>query len=169
MYRKPVNANSFKVVVTQMWIVPVTIAVLALVILLMPKHITWREIIYTWAVVGYIAWIGDMIISVIFDLYDIGPTKEATPIDIFAISMIPAQFSIVFLNFLPKKNNRIWLYAIVWTLLTFLFEWLTTYTGYMDNKGWKTWYSLPGYFFVYLFFLRWHLKYFRKQLGVTNN
>lgn len=146
-----------------MWVVPVTITILTLVILLMPKHITWREILYTWAVVGFLAWLGDMFISVILDLYDIGPTAEATIIDVFAISMIPAGFSIVFLNFLPK-NNRIWFYAIIWIILTFLFEWFTTYTGYMDNsKGWKTWYSLPGYAFVYLFFLKWHLNYLRKE------
>ena len=143
-----------------MWIVPVSIAILILIILFMPKYITKREIYITWGVVGFVAWIVDMISGAILDLYDFGPTKDITWIDVLAVSIIPAGFAIIFLNFLPK-SKRVFIYGIGWTLITLLFVWLTTYTGYLQYKGWKTWYSIPAWLFIYLLFLRWHLHFIR--------
>jgi hypothetical protein len=59
-----------------MWIIPVSIAVIFLVIFFMPKNITWREIYLTWGIVGFLSWTADIVSPSVIDLYNIGPTKD---------------------------------------------------------------------------------------------
>lgn len=145
-----------------MWVVPATIVILGAVILFMPKRLTWKEMYLIWGVIGLWAFIADHLVGSIWNLFDIGPTPEPTYIDIFAVSFIPAEFAILFLNFRPKEG-RAWVYGLVWSAATFLYEWLVTYTGYLKDKGWSPWYSIPAWLFVYLFFLNWNLKLIRRS------
>ncbi|MDG0809978.1 hypothetical protein [Cohnella rhizosphaerae] len=48
--------------------------------------------------------------------------------------------------------------------MSILFEWLSLKSGYLVNKGWRLYYSIPVYA-LGLLFLRWHLRFIRSESG----
>ncbi|WP_066248496.1 hypothetical protein [Neobacillus drentensis] len=123
------------------------IGLLLLATLLMPKRLTWREDIITFLIVGYVAWVSHILIGVIFDWIDFGPTKNVEYTDWALVSLVPSLLAVVYLNF--KKEKWSLLYIIIWTVLSFLIEFLLAKIGYMKHHQWKIWYSVPVHFAAY--------------------
>ncbi|OAS88002.1 MULTISPECIES: hypothetical protein [Metabacillus] len=143
---------------------PITLGTIALIyILFMPKRLNWREIYLIFGTIGYVALIIDMFFMLnYFDIFDLGrdPKQEGIG-DLISYGIIPSCYAVIFLNhFKPEKK---WLYVALFTLLSFLSEWMLVQVGYMKLKGWQTWWSIPVFIIVFGFWLPWHLKLLRKE------
>jgi hypothetical protein len=143
---------------------PITLGTIALIyILFMPKRLTWREIYLTFGTIGYVALTIDMFFMLnYFDIFDLGrdPKQEGIG-DLISYGIIPSCYAVIFLNHL--KLEKKWLFVALFTLLSFLSEWMLVQVGYMKLKGWQTWWSIPVFIIVFGFWLPWHLKLLRKE------
>jgi hypothetical protein len=144
-----------------MWYAYTGIGVFLLILLFMPKKLTLKEMYYSTGVVGFGAWLGDTLVGDVFKAFRIGPSPNTYLIDYIFISFIPLAIGLIYLNFLIKNKSA--LYKWLWVVVAYLLEWGAVASGYMVNKGWKTWYSIPVYIFVFVFFLPWHLKLMRNE------
>jgi hypothetical protein len=144
-----------------MWYAYTGIGVFLLLLLFMPKKLTLKEMYYSTGVVGFGAWLGDTLVGDVFKAFRIGPSPNTYLIDYIFISFIPLAIGLISLNFLIKNKSA--LYKWLWVVVAYLLEWGAVASGYMVNKGWKTWYSIPVYIFVFVFFLPWHLKLMRNE------
>lgn len=122
----------------------------------MPKKLSFREMYYSAGVLGFGAWLGNGLVGDVFKAFRIGPSPNTYFIDYIFISFIPLAIGLIYLNFLTQNKST--LYRWLWVIISFLLEWATVASGYMVNKGWKTWYSIPVFIFVFIIFLPWHLK-----------
>jgi|GEM_PF-1128594 hypothetical protein len=131
---------------------------LMLVILFMPKKsMNWKSIYLTFGVVSYVTLMLDVfILGEYFDLFDIGDKYMEGIGDLFTYSIIPSCLAIAYLNYM--NLNKKWLYAALFTIISFIYEWELTHLGYMKLNGWHTYYSIPVYIVVYGLWLPWHLK-----------
>jgi len=144
-----------------MWYAYTSIGVILLILLFMPKKLTLKEMYYSTGVVGFGAWLGDALVGDVFKAFGIGPSPNTYLIDYIFISFIPLAIGLIYLNFLTKNKSA--LYKWLWVVVAYLLEWGAVASGYIVNKGWKTWYSIPVYIFVFVFFLPWHLKLMRNE------
>ncbi|WP_102275147.1 hypothetical protein [Cytobacillus massiliigabonensis] len=137
---------------------PIALGIISLLyILFMPKHISWKVIYLTFGIGGFMATLLDVIVmSGWLDVFDLGQSKIPGLGDLISYSLIAPCFAVIFLNYFnPEKK---WKYVVLFTLLSFLSEWMLVKVGYMKLKGWNTWWSLPVYFFIFGFWLPWHLR-----------
>jgi hypothetical protein len=144
-----------------MWYAYTSIGIFLLILLLMPKKLTLKEIYYSTGVVGFGAWLGDALVGDVFKAFRIGPSPNTYLIDYIFISFIPLAIGLIYLNFLTHIKSA--LYKWLWVVVAYLLEFGAVVSGYMVNEGWKTWYSIPLYIFVFVFFLPWHLKIMRNE------
>lgn len=143
------------------WFPLIVGGVLFTFLLLMPKHISWKEVYITFGVVGYLAWMADMIFAITLDVFDLGKGEIVGIGDIFTFGIIASSLAVIFLNYLKRDNK--WILVIVFIILSSLFEWTLVKVGYMKLHGWQTWWSIPAYFIMFGLFLPWHLKFIRKN------
>jgi hypothetical protein len=141
---------------------PITLGILSLLYLLfMPKHISWKEIYLTFGVGGFLSLLFDVIImSGWFDVFDLGNPKMPGVPDLISYIVVAPCYAVIFLNYLKPKRK--WIYVTLFTILAFLSEWLLVKVGFMQLKGWNTWWSLPVYILIFGFWLPWHLNVIRK-------
>ncbi len=144
-----------------MWYAYTIIVVFLLILLFMPKKLTLKEMYYSAGVLGFGAWLGDALIGDVFKGFRIGPSPDTYLIDYIFISFIPLALGLIYLNFLTQ--NKSVLYKWLWVAAAYLLEWGTVVSGYMVNKAWKTWYSIPVYILVFVVLLPWHLKTMRNE------
>ena len=141
---------------------PVAVSIfLALTVLFIPKKISWREIYITFGVVGFATWLSDGILARAIDLFDIGDPKKAGLGDILSYTFIPTSLSILFLNFLTRKNK--WILTSLFTLVAFLIQFGMVNFGYMTFKGWSGYISIIVYLLAFGFLLPLHLKIIRNE------
>lgn len=131
-----------------MYVLWITFAILIIFLFVMPKKLTWRKNILAIPVVSYCAWIAHFLIAVKLDFVDFGPTKEVEYPDFFLVTLIPPLLAITYLNYL--KNNHYMMYAVIWSVGSFLIEYLLSLSGFMKHYEWRLWYSLPVYLLCYL-------------------
>jgi hypothetical protein len=115
---------------------PITVSiVLILFVFFVPKkNISWKEIYYTFGIVGFATWISDALIARTLDLIDLGD-PNATGIGEFMVyTFVPTSLAILFLNQLTKSNK--WKLVIIFTLLSFLIELGMSLSGYMNYPKW---------------------------------
>ena len=136
------------------------LVVLIIAIIFMPKRLTLKENIIIVPTVGYFAWISHIIVGLILDLYDMGTTKKIDMSDWTLVTFVPSFMAVVFLNF--KKTNKLFVYTLVWTVLSALAEFVLTKSGYMKYHGWSIWYSLPIYYLSFII-LTWYYKLIVKK------
>lgn len=130
-------------------------------ILFMPKKLKWREIYLTFGVVATLAFISHTAVGVWSDAFDLGKKGGYGLADIIVMAIISPALAVIFLNyFRPEKK---WRYVIIFTAISFLYEWGAVQSGYMRLKWWHTWWSIPVYLFIFGIYLPWHLRYMRKE------
>jgi hypothetical protein len=143
---------------------PITLGIISLIyIFFMPKRLSWREIYFIFGTTGYVAITIDMFFMLnYFDVFDLGrdPKQEGIG-DFISYGIIPACYAVIFLNCL--KQDKKWIYVILFTLLSSLSEWMLVQVGYMKLKGWHTWWSIPVFLFVFGFWLPWQLRLIRRE------
>jgi hypothetical protein len=149
------------------WYPLTSIVLLSIIVLFMPKKMTWREIYLTFGIIGVLTWMSESFIDDIYQAFQLGPSPKTSITDFLFVSFVPECIGIIFLNFLPKEES--WFYRFSWVIGSFLFEWGTVASGYMINKWWRNWYSIPVYLVIFLFFLPWHLQFMRRQPEVNKS
>ncbi|WP_134702283.1 hypothetical protein [Ammoniphilus sp. YIM 78166] len=129
--------------------------------LFMPKKLRWREIYLTFGVVSTLAFVSHTIVGVWFDAFDLGKKGGYGVADIFVMVIISPIMAIIFLNYF--KPDKKWIYAIIFSIVSFFYEWGAVQAGFMRLKWWHTWWSIPVYLFIFGIFLPWHLRYLRTE------
>lgn len=142
---------------------PILLGIISLLYMLfMPKHISWKIIYLTFCVGGFMAILLDVIImSGWIDVFDLGKAKLPGLGDLISYSVIAPCYAVIFLNY--YQPERKWILVVLFTLLSFLSEWILVKVGYMKLKGWNTWWSIPVYFLIFGFWLPWHMRLIRKS------
>ncbi|YCA46528.1 hypothetical protein M1E11_26215 (plasmid) [Bacillus sp. JZ8] len=143
------------------WYPVVLSLILLLIVIFIPKRITWKEIFITFCIIGYIVCIVDLTIAAPFDIFDIGHPKKVGLLEILLYGFIPSCLSVIYLNY--YKLDKKWFFVILFVILSLILEWLTVKVGVMKLKYWKTWWSTPVHFVAYAFFLPWLLKFIRRN------
>lgn len=132
-----------------------------LLLILMPKNLSTKEIYVTWWTLAYLVLVVDIILGATYDLFDYGGDKDITVPDLlFEATMAPFA-GIIFLNFMPKEKKKFFLYTLLWTFLATVFEWLSVKNELLDYKGWNLFFSIPFYPLTSIF-LRLHLAFLRR-------
>ncbi|GGJ81847.1 hypothetical protein GCM10007063_00330 [Lentibacillus kapialis] len=151
-------------VLTQGWWYPAVLSsCLLLIVFLMPKKLSWKEIYIIFAIIGYIVWMIDIILAIPFDIFDLGdPQKEGLP-EILLFGIIPSCLAVIYLNYL--KQDKKWLFVFLFVVISLILEWLTVKVGLMSYNHWNTWWSTPVHLVAYAFFLPWQLTFIRKDTG----
>jgi phosphatidylserine synthase len=142
---------------------PITLGTIVFIYMIfMPKRLSWREICFIFGTIGYVAIIIDVFIMLNYlDVFDLGrdPKQEGIG-DLISYGIIPSCYAVIFLNY--YKQEKKWIYVTLFTIMSFLSEWMLVQVGYMKLKGWHTWLSIPVFIIVFGFWLPWQLKLIRK-------
>ncbi|MDG0792636.1 hypothetical protein OMP38_18445 [Cohnella ginsengisoli] len=126
-----------------------------------PRRLTKKEIYITYFVMIALTIYTDLCFGLLLDLYDfINPDVSLS--DLVLQAALPPTAGVLALNYMPAGNKLFALYLTVIVALALLFEWLSLKTGYLVYKGWSLYYSLPIYA-LGLLFLRWHLRFIRRE------
>ncbi|QGH35291.1 hypothetical protein GI584_15080 [Gracilibacillus salitolerans] len=142
---------------------PIILGVIALAYMLfMPKRLSWREIYFTFGVGAFLSVTVDIVImGSILDAFDLGDAKKEGIGDLMSYGVAAPCFAVIFLNYF--KQEKKWMYVILFTLISLLSEWLLVQVGFMKLKWWQTWWSIPVYIAIFGFWLPWHLRLIRKE------
>jgi hypothetical protein len=124
----------------------------------MKCSIDW-EWYLTFGVVGFLAWMGNIVFFYQLDLLDSGDPSIGGIADTIMFSIAPACVSILYLNL--YKPQRKWVISIAFTAAALLMEALLVQVGFLTQKGWRVWYSTPFYWLMFFVFLPWHLQIVR--------
>ncbi|WP_045516899.1 hypothetical protein [Neobacillus niacini] len=140
-----------------LWL-PVSLGIILLLYaLFMPKkEISWRELYITIGVVGFATWVADSIFAKYLDLVDFGNPKIVGLGEFITYNFVPSSLSVIYLNYLKISNK--WKLVIIFTVISFLIEWVVAKVGYMKLTHWNHLLSLPIFFFVYSYILPLHFK-----------
>ncbi len=80
------------------------------------------------------------------DLLDSGDPSIGGIPDIVMFSFVPPAIANLYLNFVTTKNK--WVLTSLFVAFSLLSEYLLVKAGFLIQKGWHVWYSIPFYFFV---------------------
>lgn len=142
---------------------PIISSIITLIILIfMPKRLTKGEIYITIGVIGYTTFALDIfIMATMFDVFDLGSPYIVGLGDIISYGVVATGLGVIFLNFYSEEKK--WLYVASFSLISLLYEIILVNIGYMDLKGWNSFYSIPVHIICYGFWFPWHLKLMRRM------
>lgn len=143
------------------WLVYLAGAILLSLAILLRKRISWKEWYVTFGVVGFLAWMADIVLFFQLDLLDSGKPAIGSFPDLIMFSIAPSCIAVLYLNY--YTNNKRWIIGLIFTLCSLIIEYLLVKVGFLTQKGWRTWYSIPFYSFMYFIFLPWHLRFIRVE------
>ncbi|MDU1845687.1 MAG: hypothetical protein E6778_09125 [Niallia nealsonii] len=143
------------------WFIYLTGSILLYFSITTTKNISRNEWILLCGMVGFYGWLINIVIFYIFDLLDSGDSSIGGIPDYFMFIVGPVTIAILFLNRYksPTKLIRV----ILFSLLSFLMEYILGKLGFLKLKGWKPIYSIPCYLLVFGVALPWTLKLIRKS------
>jgi hypothetical protein len=124
------------------------ILLLVIALMIVPKRLTVRENLIMFPFVGYFAAVAHVLVGIMLDYVDFGPTKSVEISDFALVAFAPSFIALLYLNML--KPDKPVFYVLIWTLFSFFIELLLSFTGYMKHLEWKIWYSLPVYLVAFL-------------------
>lgn len=142
------------------WFIYLTGLVLFLLSIILTKNISRKEWILLFGMVGFCGWMSNIILFFLLDVMDSGDPTIGGLSDIFMFVVGPAANAILFLNYYTKSNKFTW--VIIFSVISLLIEFTLVKLGFIKLKGWKTFYSIPFYIFLFRFVLPWILKLIRK-------
>ncbi|MGM0751544.1 MAG: hypothetical protein ACQET6_06395 [Bacillota bacterium] len=128
---------------------------LVIAMMFVPKRLTVRENLIMFPFVGYFAAVAHVLVGLMLDYVDFGPTKSVEFSDFALVAFAPSFIALLYLNML--KPDKSVFYVLIWTFFSFFIELLLSYNGYMKHLEWKIWYSIPVYL-VAFFTLHWFFQ-----------
>lgn len=142
------------------WLVYSVGAIIIPLSLFLKKHLTWKEWYITFGVVGFLAWLGNIVFFYQLDLLDSGKPSIGSLPDTIMFGFAPACASVVYCNFYVSSTAKRFL-GTLFTLGSIIMEYSLVAIGFLVQKGWSTWYSIPIYLILYFIFLPRHIKFIR--------
>jgi hypothetical protein len=143
------------------WLVYLFGVIFFFLCILLKKRITWREWYVTFGVVGFFAWMVDIVLFYQLDLLDSGRPDIGEVPDIVMFAIAPSSIAILYLNYYNPKRK--WTVGLLFTVCSLLIEYLLVKAGFLIQKGWHIWYSIPAYLFMFFVFLPLHLQVIRGE------
>lgn len=104
---------------------------------------------------------GDIIFFFQLDLLDSGDPSIGGIPDLFMFTLAPPSIGILYLNLATTKNR--WILTSLFVGFSVVFEYLLVQAGFLIQKGWQVWYSIPFYFLFFHVFLPWLLHFIRGE------
>lgn len=143
------------------WLVYVAAGILLPLAIFLRKHITWREWYATFGVIGFLAWMANIVLFFQLDLLDSGKPAIGSFPDLIMFAIAPSCIAVLYLNYYTKENR--WIIGLMFTIGSLMTEYLLVKVGFLIQKGWRIWYSIPFYGFMYFILLPWHLRFIRGE------
>lgn len=127
-----------------------TVLVCIIAVIFIPKRISYLEMYTSSFMAPLMAVMADVYLDLKFDLYGFFNKGIDYPYILIFTIVYPAT-NIIFLNLFPfeKGRARKILYILIFSLLTLLFEYLSTFSKVFYHNGWKFWYSALAYPILY--------------------
>ncbi|MDF2921840.1 MAG: hypothetical protein K0R57_754 [Paenibacillaceae bacterium] len=147
------------------WLVYGIGALLLVLALFFRRKLTWREYYITFGIMAAAGWLGNIVFFFQLDLLDSGDPSIGGIADIIVFTIAPSCIALLYLN--VYNPRRKWIFSLSFSLLSLLLEYILVVAGFLIQKGWHTWYSIPLYFLFYHFGLPWHLQYIRQETRVN--
>jgi hypothetical protein len=144
------------------WLVYLAGAVLMPLSLVLKKHLKWKEWYVTFMVLGSIGWLGNILFFYQLDLLDSGKPSIGSIPDTIMFFITPACVGVIFFNFFTSIRYK-WVVSATFTIGSLIAEYLLVIVGFLGQKGWEIWYSIPIYIVLYFLFLPWHIKFVRDK------
>jgi hypothetical protein len=139
--------------------------IIIIFVIFMPKKLTKKEIYVTYGVVGYVALILDVwVMATVLDLFNLGNPDKVGIGDMISYAIVSPSLAVIFINF--YKKDKKWLYVLVFSLISFLYEATLVRVGYMESRGWSAFYSIPIFIISYRFWFPWHLRFIEAKLEI---
>ncbi|MEW9109668.1 MAG: hypothetical protein AB2374_09985 [Cytobacillus gottheilii] len=142
------------------WMVYLAGVILIPLSLLLKKHLSWKEWYTTFGVVGFLAWLGNIVFFFQLDLLDSGKPSIGSIPDTIMFAIAPACISVIYCNYYISVKSK-WIVAIIFTIVALITEYLLVNVGFLKQKGWEIWYSAPFYVIMFFLFLPWHIKFIK--------
>ncbi|MRG87802.1 CBO0543 family protein [Salinibacillus xinjiangensis] len=142
-----------------MLLLVITTVVFAVIVFMMPKHITSLEIYTTSLFAIVLQLITDTYLEFKYRLYWYF-SPDVNFLTLWVIFWIYPAASTIFLNFYPRTKSKLHKikYILGWSIFALFFEWLAVQTGFFIHNGWRLWYSVPIYPVLFLILiLNWTL------------
>lgn len=79
----------------------------------------------------------DTMAGSVLDLFDLAKKNTTELSDSILLSFIPAFISVIYVNYYNSQKK--WIFAFIFTLLSFVLELGLVKVGYMKNNNWETW------------------------------
>lgn len=142
----------------------VCLIILNITALFIPKKLSKMEIYATSFFALTFGILTDVVLDLYFDLY--GYLQEGVQLLAITAQLLAyPSVSLLFLNYYPFQKSLLkkWLYILVWSVFSTLFEWMSSMTAFFYHNGWELWCSAVAYPFIFLI-LAWNLKFIRSLL-----
>ena len=138
----------------------IVVVILILFIWFMPKKLDKRDMLIIWISTSYTEIVVDLYLDKGLDLYYFATSNELQ-IRVLTMKLFTAPlFGLIYLNFMPKDFKKFIPYWFGWAIFSTMFEWTTTYFGYLTYTGWHLLYSLLFYIAI-LPIVRWYYLYIK--------
>lgn len=143
----------------------VSIIVLNIICFLVPRRLSWIEILASTWFGLYFEAIVNIFLDLKYDLYGYFH-KGVDWASLFPLFGVFPAFNYLILNFYPRNKGSIQtiVYLLVWTAISVIYETVSIMTGGFYYNGWTWWYSAIAYPFVILILwynlelIRWVVK-----------
>lgn len=138
----------------------IVVAILLVYIWFMPKHLDRRDMLVIWISTSFTELVVDLYLDKGLNLYYFGASNELE-IRVLTMKLFTAPvFGLIYLNFMPKNFKKFIPYWVGWAIFSTMFEWTTTYFGYLTYTGWHLFYSFIFYVAI-LPIVRWYYLYIK--------
>jgi hypothetical protein len=140
----------------------------ALIILLMPKHLSLIEYFTSSLLNIIIQLITDVYFQFSYHQYGYFSRNQLDLQSWLIFFLIYPAINIIFINFYPVKRKALLkaVYILAFSVFSVVYEWLSLKAGAFYYTGWKLWYS--ALFYPALFIMLWlNLKIVQKVLSVS--
>ncbi|MBL0386304.1 hypothetical protein JJB07_06505 [Tumebacillus sp. ITR2] len=151
------------------WFLVISMGVLLLVILMLPKRFPAALWIPLVMYSGLLAQTSDMVLAGVYDVYDFLDSQALEPTYAVAQFVLYPEMALLYCYFYEKWHVRGWklgLYILVWVGFSTWYEWLSVQFHVLHYKGWILLYSVPVYLLVFLsliFMYNWVSRLYEKR------
>ncbi|MCD7034084.1 hypothetical protein LRR81_07550 [Metabacillus sp. GX 13764] len=127
--------------------------IIMFLVLFLPRRLLLAEIIMIWFFNYFLAELADFTLArPPLDLYHFNDTRYYDWFDLILYVFLYPPAAYLFVHCYEKfrfRGKKLLLYILLFAIVTTILEGISAYFGVFTYNGWKTWYSIPVYCFIY--------------------